>query len=90
MNKIFLIISREYLTRIRKRSFIVMSILGPILFAAMFVIPVWVSTRESEDIKKIAVIDSTGEFINRFENKHIIFVYQPPFTIDQFKKGDEG
>jgi ABC-2 type transport system permease protein len=63
-----------------------MSILGPILFAAMFVIPVWVSTRESEDIKKIAVIDSTGEFINRFENKHIIFVYQPPFTIDQFKK----
>ena len=86
MNKIFLIISREYLTRIRKKSFIVMSIIGPILFAAMFVIPIWVSTRESEDVKRIAVIDSTLEFINKIpDTKNIIFVYQPPFTVKEFK-----
>lgn len=86
MNKIFLIISREYLTRIRKKSFIVMSIIGPILFAAMFVIPIWVSTRESEDVKRIAVIDSTMEFINKIpDTKNIIFVYQPPFTVKEFK-----
>lgn len=86
MNKIFLIISREYLTRIRKRSFVIMSILGPILFAAMFVIPIWVSTRESEDLKKIAVIDSSSEFINKIpNNKHLLFVYQPAFTVQDYK-----
>lgn len=90
MNKIFLIISREYLTRIRKKSFIVMSILGPLLFAAMFVIPIWMSTRESEEVKKIAVIDSTLEFVNQLESphqKHIVFVYNPTeFTFEQYKK----
>ncbi len=34
MSKITLIIKREYLTRIRKKSFIIMSILGPLIFAA--------------------------------------------------------
>lgn len=87
MNKILLIITREYLTRIRKRSFIVMSILGPLLFAAMIVIPVWMSTQESEEVKRIAVIDSTMEFINKIpDTKTLVFVYQPPFTIDHYKK----
>lgn len=87
MNKIFLIISREYITRIRKRSFIVMSIIGPVLFAAMFVIPIWVSTRESDDVKKIAVIDSTLEFINKIpDTKNLIFVYQPPFSVQDYKR----
>ena len=35
MNKIGLIIGREYLTRVRKKSFIIMTILGPVLFAAL-------------------------------------------------------
>lgn len=87
MNKIFLIISREYLTRIRKRSFIVMSIIGPILFAAMFVIPIWISTRESEDVKKIAVIDSTMEFNGIIpETKYLKFDYNPPFTVQSYKR----
>lgn len=87
MNKILLIISREYLTRIRKRSFIVMSIIGPVLFAAMFVIPIWVSTRESEDVKKIAVIDSTMEFINKIpETKHLRFEYITGISVNNFKK----
>ena len=39
MNKIGLIIRREYITRVRKRSFIIMAILGPILFASLMVVP---------------------------------------------------
>jgi ABC-2 type transport system permease protein len=57
MNKIFLIIRREYLTRIRKKSFIIMTILGPLIFGAIMVVPVWLTTREDKDIKKIAVIE---------------------------------
>ncbi len=39
MSKIGLIIGREYKTRVRKKSFIVMTLLGPILFAALMVAP---------------------------------------------------
>jgi ABC-2 type transport system permease protein len=87
MNKIFLIIRREYTTRVRKRSFIVMSILGPVLFAAMFVIPIWISTRESDEVKKIAVIDGSMQFINKIpETKYLKFEYITGISVENFKK----
>jgi len=67
MNKISLIIKREYLTRVRKRSFIVMTILGPILMASLFVLPVYLATRQDEK-RQIQVIDETGWFAHKFEN----------------------
>ena len=48
MSKTGLIIKREYMTRVRKKSFVIMTILGPLLFAAMFAIPVWIATNESD------------------------------------------
>ncbi|MEN8810615.1 MAG: hypothetical protein ABF272_04395 [Flavobacteriales bacterium] len=36
MNKTSLIIKREYLTRVKKKSFILMTVLGPVLFAGFF------------------------------------------------------
>ncbi len=62
MSKIGLIIKREYTTRVKKKSFIVMSIIGPLLFAAMFVLPAWFSSMESTSEKRIAVIDQTGKY----------------------------
>lgn len=62
MSKISNIIQREYLTRVRKKSFIVMTILGPILFAAMIIAPAWISTLDSSDERKVAVVDSSGIF----------------------------
>ncbi len=73
MNKIFLIIQREYLTRVRKRSFIVMTILGPILMAATIVIPVYLATRTNET-KTVAVLDESGVFAGKFKDTdHIKF-----------------
>jgi ABC-2 type transport system permease protein len=69
MNKIFLIIKREYLTKVRKRSFIVMTILGPILMASLFILPVYLATRQ-DDKQLISVLDETGLFFNRFENSN--------------------
>jgi len=68
MNKIKLIIAREYLTRVRKKSFIVMTILGPILMAAMIVVPVFLATMDDSSQRKIAVIDETGLFFEKFKN----------------------
>ncbi|MDA3954176.1 MAG: ABC transporter permease [Bacteroidales bacterium] len=76
MNKINLIISREYLTRVKKKSFIVMTILGPILFAAMMVVPAWLASMEDTNIKNIAVIDGSGIFINKIpDTDYIKFEY---------------
>lgn len=67
MNKIFLIIKREYLTKVRKRSFVVMTILGPILMASLFILPVYLASRH-DDKQLISVLDETGLFFSKFEN----------------------
>jgi ABC-2 type transport system permease protein len=73
MNKILLIIKREYFSRVKKRSFIVMTILGPILMAAMFIVPIYIATQEG-DTKKVGVVDETGMFTGRFPNtENLIF-----------------
>jgi len=68
MKKIPIIIAREYLTRVRKRSFLVMTFLGPILMAAMIIIPVLIATMEGQP-KKIGVLDETGLFAGKFTNE---------------------
>lgn len=75
MNKIGLIIKREYLSRVRKRSFLIITFAGPLLFAALMILPV-VLMDISGDMKKIAVIDETTWFENRFENNdEVTFAY---------------
>lgn len=61
MDKILLIIKREYLSRVKKKSFIVMTILGPILMVGVFVIPVLLSMEKSQK-KSIELIDDSGLF----------------------------
>jgi ABC-2 type transport system permease protein len=78
MSKISLIIQREYLTRVKKKSFIVMTILGPILMAALFIVPVYLS-QMGGDAKTIQVVDETGLFIERFENTDLL-TFKPQYT----------
>ena len=67
MKKIWLIIQREYLTRIKKRSFIVMTILGPLLMAGIMIVPMWLAMNSNE-LKTVGVIDQTGIFFEKFKN----------------------
>jgi ABC-2 type transport system permease protein len=71
MNKILLIIRREYLTRVKKRSFIVMTILGPLLMAAIVIVPVYIATISNE-VKTVSVIDETGFFYGKFKDSESI------------------
>ena len=70
MNKIGLIIKREYLTRVRKRSFIIMTFLGPILLAAIYIVPMLLAINSSESDKRnvIAVVDESHWFQDLFKN----------------------
>ncbi len=57
MNKINLIIWREYLTRVQKKSFIVMTLIGPVLFAALIILPGWLATVGDKEVLDIAVVE---------------------------------
>lgn len=84
MNKIALIIRREYLTRVRKKSFIVMTILGPVLMAAMFIVPVWLALNE-EDEANILVIDDSFLFNERMTDTDKIHFFFPTEGLDSAK-----
>jgi ABC-2 type transport system permease protein len=82
MNKILLIISREYLTRVKKKSFIIMTILGPLLMAAIMIVPVFIA-KMSDERSKIIVLDENGLFFEKLEsNPDINFSYTDEYIED--------
>lgn len=60
MNTLSLVIQREFLTRVRKRSFIIMTLLMPLLMTSLSFVPLWLSTLNDGGEKNIIVIDNTG------------------------------
>jgi ABC-2 type transport system permease protein len=88
MNKISVIIKREYVTRVRKKSFIIMTILAPILMAAIIIVPTILMSNQSGDFKKIAVIeDNSNLFKGVIKNtKEAEFVYLDNTKVDDLKK----
>ncbi len=87
MNKIGLIIKREYMTRVRKRSFLILTFLGPILMAAIYIIPIMLALNASNENMRIAVVDESHWFEDRFTNtKEHTFVNMPKQPIDSVKE----
>ncbi len=75
MNKVFLIIRREYITRVRKKSFIIMTFVGPLLMGAVFV-SMFLLNKVDNERKTIAVADESNLFSNKFkDSEHIKFVF---------------
>ena len=77
--KIGIIIKREYLTRVRKRSFVIMTILTPILFAALMFLPtILMNNSEKFDKKRTIVVnDETGFFKGKFKNTDVhTFIFE--------------
>ena len=60
MKNLGIIISREYLTRVKKKSFLLTTFLVPILFAAMCILPSVIMFMAKDEGKKIAVVDQSG------------------------------
>lgn len=75
MSKINLIIQREYLTRVKKKSFLIMTFLAPVLFATIMAVPIWLSnTMKDETQKVVAVVDNTQLYDGVFKDKdNLIF-----------------
>ncbi|MFB6306519.1 MAG: ABC transporter permease [Flavobacteriales bacterium] len=59
MSKTSLVIKREYTSRVKKKSFIIMTILGPLLFAGVLILAAWLGVSEQKEHKGL-VIDENG------------------------------
>ena len=88
MNKISVIIKREYVTRVRKKSFIIMTILAPVLMAAIFIVPTLIMMNQSGEFKRIAVIeDNSNLFKGVIKNtKDAEFIYLENTKVEDLKK----
>ena len=67
MSKLNLIIKREFVAKVRNKSFIVMTFLSPLLFVGIAVFVGYLSTMKA-DKKTIAIHDESGLFINEFKS----------------------
>lgn len=61
MSNIFTIINREYSTRVKKKSFIIMTVLTPLIFVALFLVPILIMGNQDKEFKKIAVIEEGSD-----------------------------
>ena len=60
MRNIKTIIGREYLTRVKKKSFLLTTFIVPILFAALCILPSVIMFMAKDTGKKVAVVDQSG------------------------------
>ncbi|MFD1186505.1 ABC transporter permease [Pontibacter rugosus] len=68
MSKIWLIVRREYLTRVRKKSFIIMTLLTPLLMAAFMILP-GLMISMSDETETVMVLDESGLFQNKLQDQ---------------------
>lgn len=74
-SKIWLVVQREYATRVKKRSFIILTILMPFLMAAMIFAPMLLAKIGDGGRKTVAVIDNTGLYVDALKsNDDYLFV----------------
>ena len=66
LNNIKTIISREYLTRVKKKSFLLITFLGPVFFAAICILPSVIMFMTEDKGKQVAVVDQSGIVMEKF------------------------
>ena len=68
LNTTGIIISREYLNKVKKKSFLITTFLVPVLFAALCLLPTLIMLGTKESAKTIAVVDRSGIVAPTLEN----------------------
>jgi ABC-2 type transport system permease protein len=86
MNNIWIVTSREYSSRVKKKSFILMTLLAPLLIAAFYGAIIWMSINDNvgSSTKNIVVVDPVNVFTGKLKNPDKInFILKPTFNIKE-------
>ena len=80
------IIGREYMTRVKKKSFLLITFLGPIFFAAVCLLPAIIMNMTSEETKQIALVDESGIIMPRVQDTELVdFNDYTGYSVDSLK-----
>ena len=63
-----IVIAREYLTRVRKKSFLLITFLGPVFFAAVAILPTIIMMMTDDGGKNVAVVDRSGIVMDKLSS----------------------
>ncbi len=91
MNNIWIITSREYLSRVKKKSFIIMTLLAPLLIAGFYAGIGWMAMNENvgSTEKTIVVLDPTNSFQSGVKNpEKLNFVFKDHYTVKELVASD--
>ena len=80
MNKTLLIIKREYFSRVKKKSFLIMTFLVPMLIIGMYALIFALSMSGGDNIPTVEVIDESGIFEKTFDEITFTHVYRSENT----------
>jgi len=86
MNKVSLIIKREYLTRVRKKTFILSTFLFPIIIILFVVGSVFIAVRSREVVKIAIPNDSFLRSNLKSDSSSVLFVYDPAVNQNNFQQ----
>lgn len=86
LRNISIIIRREYLNKVKKKSFLIITFVVPVLFAALCVVPSLIMLNTKEAAKDIAVVDQSGIVMPYLENtENIKYMDFTPMGVDSVK-----
>ncbi|WP_456378029.1 ABC transporter permease [Lutibacter sp.] len=91
MNKLKLIIKREFLAKVKNKSFIILTILSPLLMVGLFSLIIFLNEKNSEEIRTIAFVDESGILNTVFTNSETIkYVDLTTLGLEEARKQTEG
>ena len=88
MKKLWVIVQREYFSRVKKKSFLITTLLVPVLIVGFYALMFWLMFANTGSDKRIAVVDESGYFKNKLANKRdgsITFSY-PKSSFEELKE----
>ena len=88
MSKLKLIIQREFIAKVRNKSFIIMTFLSPLIFVGMITLVIFLMKKNDEKAKDIVYVDNSGLFsASDFKNtKSVKYTDYTSFGIEETKK----
>ena len=75
MKQIFLVLKREYLTRVKKKSFLLATILTPLIFPLLIGAVIYFGSRDTGGTESIYVLDQSGLFKDKFTDDSYSYTY---------------
>ena len=91
MSKIPLIIESEYMSRVRKKSFLIMTILTPVLMVLLCSVPAMLTLFDNSEMRQVTIVDQTGlyEDVYASDDEYTYTYLNSETTTEQMRSDEE-